>query len=380
MRHNWVIDSRELWDLMSPQLAGQEVMLEHAALSRLGKLDSRQLNSIAGQSKRMGSSVTTVFDLLPGDAQLDRAQEIFSQLDWDSIDAIRVQDPGAALFAAEHSDKPLQIVLETGHHNLEAILAWFKILGSRIQRVSLSNELPIAWLREKRQKIPAAVEVPVLSPILIFYSPRKLVSPWTQLQQQLYWGADSEQRKMPVIENAHGTFLFYEKPLFLLPHLNEMAAAGVDSGRIDLRLWPQEEMAVALLGWLSDKTKTAAIRAALPHRTTRGFYKSNRTDKQFAKLKRQPITSNLIMIGTVVDTKKGKFTLLQLEQPVSVGQELVALNTMGESQSHEVRWLKNMNGEPLQKQDQGLVLMNHIKRSPSLTKVFRAPSWRPNDI
>ena len=48
-------------------------------------------------------------------------QTVLSSLQWQFFDAIRIQDKGALNYLLEKTSVSLQLILETGNHNIEGI-------------------------------------------------------------------------------------------------------------------------------------------------------------------------------------------------------------------------------------------------------------------
>lgn len=374
MRFSFSVHSRDYWQNIRPLARGNEVLLEHRQLGRLGELTTSQLIQTAHEVRADGGQPVLVFDIIAQDPQLEAAAVLFQQLDMTLFTAVRVQDAGVAYFSQDQLPLPIQLILETGHHNLESYLSWVELLGARLQRIVVSNELPLGWVQQHRSKLPVGLEYLALGPILLFYTPRKLVSPWVADvgAQSWSWGSDSDRRRLPVHENHHGTYLYYEKLLFLLPHLNDMEKAGVDCLRLDLRLVDVQRLLEPLGSWLQDGSSLDRLRAELPRRATRGFFKSNRTDKQFVKLKRQRnVPEGLQWIGTVVDTRRGKFTVGHMNQPLQVGDEVVLVNSLGQVMEHRVAWVESVSGERVDGVQSGLAIFNHARKSPTQTLICR---------
>ena len=283
--------------------------------------------------------------------------------------------PESPTFCQEQLSLPIQLILETGHHNLESYLSWVDLLGKRLQRIVVSNELPLSWVKQQSARIAGGIwSTWPFGPILLFYTPRKLVSPWVADvgAQSWSWGSASDRRRLPVHENHHGTYLYYEKLLFLLPHLNDMEQAGVDFLRLDLRLVDVQRLLEPLGSWLQDGSSLDRLRAELPRRATRGFFKSNRTDKQFVKLKRQrDVPEGFQWIGTVVDTRRGKFTVGHMNQPLHVGDEVVLVDSLGQVMEHRVTWVESVSGERVDGVQSGLAIFNHARKSPTQTLIYR---------
>lgn len=372
------------FDLLADARNCREVLLEAREIARTGTLDGAALEIAATRAKSNGKRVILVWDVLAGDADIESGAAFVRSLDIARIDAIRVQDPGVAQYVKEHfPNLPIQLVLETGNHNLTGIQAWLKHF--KPERIALSNEIPIGTVAEWRKAVDCAIEVQVFGQLLLFFTPRKLLSPAekAQTQQELLQRfatnlepGRSEGKVFPILENQHGTFMFYEKELFLLPYLQEIENAGVDLVRIDLKahdantLIPLIEAAIEQ----SDSQTIDAIKSHMGPRLTRGFFKSNRTDKQFAKFKNKHTfgaEERDDYAGTIVETRKKSYIAIISTRPLKVGDQIQILTPEGVTIDHTIQWLRPAAGEPVQvAETAGLWVLNHASRASSGSKVF----------
>ena len=126
-----------------------ELLVAHRDLARLGRLDDGGCTDLARAARALGKRVVLVWDLLCGDGAIADGGALIGRLGPALFDAIRVQDPGVALYVKERfPDLGLQLVLETGNHNTEGILAWEARFAP--ERLVLSNELPLDQLAALR--------------------------------------------------------------------------------------------------------------------------------------------------------------------------------------------------------------------------------------
>ena len=102
-------------------------------------------------------------------------------------------------------------------------------MGDQCERLVLSNELSKEKLLEYAHLLNTPIEVLVFGRILLFYSPRLLLSPLekTELEnnhsiEAFGTSEESPHSGFPLIENSHGTFMFNVKDLYLLDHLEEL--------------------------------------------------------------------------------------------------------------------------------------------------------------
>jgi len=355
-----------------------EVLLEHRALARRGRLDDVALLTVADELASTDLRRVLVWDVLADDAQITEGLAVLRRLGPDRLDAIRVQDVGIAAVVREHlPDHALQWIVETGNHNLTGLAAWVEAF--RPTRLIVSNEIPVEALGRMRSSLDVPVEVQVLGRLLLYYTPRRLVSPHEpEAAGYLARWAVSEDdgKRFPIVENDHGTFMYYEKDLFLLPYLAQLDAHGIDHARLDCSFFAPG-LIDAVAGYLHapDGTGLDAVKAYLGPKLTRGFFKSNRTDKQLSRLKNPSLglREDMAFLGQVVDTRKKRYLALSTQVPVSEGDEIVFAIPEGELIRHRIGWIRDPLGDRHARAARpGLWLIDHCKRVSSGSRVYFA--------
>ncbi len=351
-----------------------EVLLGHHELARVGGLDDASFTATAQRARALGLRILLLWDILACDSDIAAGAAIVRRLDPALIDAIRVQDPGIARYVMRHFPRfPLHMILETGNHNEIGIRTWVDSFSP--ERIILSNEMPLAALKSIRAVVDVEIEILALGRLLVFYTPRKLISPFEADQDgdgpsQRVIVSEEDRKRFPLLENRQGTFMYYEKDLFLLPYLEEIEAAGLDHVRLDLTFYEPSVILPALATFLTDRDEASLerIKTHIGPRRTRGFYKSNRTDKQFAKLKNPHLhwEEGRVRLGTVIETKKNKYVALLTEAPIHVGDTIVFVIPEGDRIVHELRWIRNaIDRAPVETGAPGLWLIDPVKRVSS---------------
>jgi putative protease len=369
-----------------PELAGIpglcEVLLGHERLARWGGFETDTLVRQAESARQNGLRTVFVWDVLAGGHDIADSGALLGALPLELFDAVRVQDPGVAMYlAGRFPDWPRQLILETGNHNLPGLQAWVHRL--KPERIAVSNEIPIATLAAMRRELNVAMEIPVLGRLLIFYTPRKLLSPIeraaeaaTTLQRVLKNVEDG--KNFPFLENRHGTFMFYEKELFLLPYLDEIRAAGIDVARLDLSSYHARPVIDRLREYRAQTTPESeqALRRCLGPRITRGFFKSNRTEKQFRKLRNPHLVRDetRAYVGTVVETRKKSYLALETREPLPEGDTRDFVIPEGDEIEHKVVWIQNLARESVTRTTEpGIWLINHGRKISSGSIAYRHP-------
>ncbi|MDJ0842125.1 MAG: U32 family peptidase [Acidobacteriota bacterium] len=355
-----------------------EILLEHEALARGGRMSNDELLTLYQKVKDHGKRAVLVWDILADDNAIADGAAVFRRLGPERFDAVRVQDVGIAWYLAEHfPELPLQLVVETGNHNLTGLTAW--IDQFRPERLVVSNEIPNAELSRMRRALNVPMEILAYGRLLIFYTPRRLLSPIDPETDEYdflsrFVTSVEDGKHFPIVENRHGTFMYYEKELFLLPWLHEAEAGGMDYARLDLK-YADPKLLPRLIAWFKEPTPAnlEAVKALTAPKLTRGFFKSNRTDKQFSRLKNPHLglRGDRTYLGRVVDVGKKEYVAILTEQPLKVGDTIHYAIPEGEMPSGEVAWIRDPTGKKVEKTDRpGLWLVNHCRKVSTGSRAY----------
>ena len=271
-----------------------EILLEPTKLTRQGQLTQQQVHALAKKALQQGMRPVFVWDILTPEHQLNEITQQLNQWDFSLFSAIRVCDPGVAWWVKSHlANLPIQLIVETGNHNLEALRGWCEIFAESLERLVLSIELPEQKLIEYCQTLPVGCELLGVGPILLFYSPRSLLSPHiyqdeSQLKiESTISSKDSGNRPFLTLETPQGTFMFLDKDQFILDQLDPLSAAGLHTVRLDLRhLEEQGNIAVNITTICQQILRDpASLRKQWPRPTRSPFFKTNRTTSIFSRMK-----------------------------------------------------------------------------------------------
>ena len=278
----------------------QEVLLEPLLLARQGQLCDREVFVLAQETVKRGLRPVLVWDALMPEREMALVCEHLNQWELSCFGAIRVCDPGAAQWLTLHAPEiPLQLIVETGNHNLASLRGWCEIFANSLERLVLSIELPEATLMEYCRQLPVACEILGVGPILLFYSPRSLLAkhsrtphptPRTPSPLHLEATATAEEtrnRPFPILETPHGTFMFLDKDQFILDKLDALCAAGLHTVRLDLRHLHRSEPDAGNVAQICRQALAAPVllRASWPKPTCAPFFNANRTTALFPRLK-----------------------------------------------------------------------------------------------
>jgi putative protease len=291
----------------------QEVILGHQDFSRFGKLKTEDFFEFSKRAKELGLKVIFEWDILMTENTfLKLALEIAPFLD--SFDSLRVQDPGALEWGFKNTTKPLQFIAENGNHNLPGLQGWIDHVQGRMERIALSIELPKIKIEEYCKILKVPCELLGLGRILLFYTPRQLLSPLSEdklsFNQEISAvgeSVESPHKGFPIIENRHGTFMFHIKDFCLVDFAHELKSLGLGFFRIDLRFSAFDQLKeIKALTEDFNEDSFIEFKEKYPQDLMRGFYLVNKTDVLFPKLKNHRLQSREgNYLGEVLEAEKG---------------------------------------------------------------------------
>ena len=354
---------------------GAEVIIEHRDLSRFGRLDSTQFNHAVGLLKQKSFRIALEWDILMTDSDFPKVITSLNELHLDNIDLIRVQDPGAIEYVKENLTHPVVLILETGNHNLFGIQTWIDYLDGRVNRVSLSVELDKSTLKKYTSELSVPVEFLALGRILIFYTPRNLLSSLLPEDDEvrkksllssefLEASGESEEsphKGFPLIENKHGTYMFHIKRLYLLDCLDDLKDCGIEFLRIDTRFDGLSHLKDIIEAISTNTGKE--YRAEYPFDVIKGYFNINKTDVLFKKLKNYRLQrKDDSYIGEVLETNKAQYMAIMVKKKsLHINDELKFITPEGKELICKVHELTNSIGVSCDeiKKDE-LALMNYF--------------------
>ncbi|NEP79505.1 MAG: hypothetical protein F6K39_15820 [Okeania sp. SIO3B3] len=357
----------------------QEVLLEPTLLARQGKLSQEELLLLASTAVEFGLRPILVWDILMPEQVMNRICEQLTNWDLSKFEAIRVCDPGAAWWLKTHYPTiALQFVVETGNHNLEALRGWCEIFSDSLERLILSIELPEQKLIEYCQTLPIGCEVLGVGQILLFYSPRSLLSPHlldsdskqkVRLQTTVS-SEDSNNRPFPTLETVHGTFMFLDKDQFILDKLNSLQEAGLHTVCLDLRhLGKDADVAIDVEQICSQiLTDPISLRKNWPRPTRSPFFNANRTTSIFSRMKSKHKLIQYrqeVGLAEVLAGESGNYVVFQSLRSFAVSQvEKIIVPTGEEIEIPEEIVFRNLNGQVIESCDrEQIIITDWIKKA-----------------
>jgi len=355
-----------------------EIILEPKELSRFGKLNLENFIVIATKAKEYGIKVVLEWDILLTESQFTAKVDFYKQLPADLFASVRVQDMGPANYVFEQTDKMIQLILENGNHNLKAIKKWISTIHNRIERVALSSELQKDTLASYVKALDIPVEILALGRILLFYTPRNLLSALTpqdddfraKLQKSddfLEATGESEEsphKGFPLVENTHGTFMFHIKRLYLLENIQELNEMGMDTLRVDFRFDSAFDQLESVLSVIDGEKDGKEYRKEYGHDVIRGFFNVNKSDVLFKKLKNSRIQRKDDQYsGEVIEIVKGEYSAVFIKgnQEIELDGEIKFITPVGKELICKVHTLKNVNMDDVKIVGKGKVaLVNYM--------------------
>jgi putative protease len=317
MKFNTFITSKEDIQACVQAPGLDEVLLEPRELCREGRLALTDAIALAHEARAAGLEPVLVWDILMTQGEFSAKTENLRSVPTGLFAAVRTQCPGAARWVREQMPHmPLQIILENSNHNMPGLQRWIAAL--KPERVVLSTQIPEERLIECCQKLATECEILGAGKILLFYSKRQLLhgqvgeGEETVDNRWIYADSASEEsssRPFPTIENDHGTFMYLNKDHFILDKLERLKGGGISMVRIDLRDLQDDTHAARGIAELCRMALSgdAALESAWPRPTAAPFFKRNRTDKQFARMKPQTrLLRDNNCLAEVVSVERGE--------------------------------------------------------------------------
>lgn len=195
-----------------------------------------------------GCKVHVTCNVLMNADDIEALPDYFRALDAAGVDALIIGDMGAFALAREYAPHvELHVSTQASVANAAAARAWHA-LGAK--RVVCAREMSLEEIRRMREDTPPDLEIEafVHGAMCMAVSGRCLISSYLtgrsgnkgHCTQPCRWSYTLEEEKrpgvhFPVEEDDRGTFIMNAKDLNMIEHLDELAAVGVDSIKIEGR-------------------------------------------------------------------------------------------------------------------------------------------------
>lgn len=195
-----------------------------------------------------GKRVYLTCNTLPRNQEIPLFQGFLEQAVACQVDALIVADLGLLALVRQYApDMPIHMSTQTGIVNYAAANQLYQMGASR---VVLARELSLDEIAEIRAKTPKELEIEafVHGAMCMSFSGRCLLSSYLTnrdanrgaCSQPCRWSYHLMEEKrpgqfFPVFEDEHGSYILNAKDLCMLPYLDKVVEAGVDSLKIEGR-------------------------------------------------------------------------------------------------------------------------------------------------
>jgi len=381
MKFNTYLDNKKTLKLIH-NTSIREVILEHKALSRMGRLDTDSLLFLTDAALESGLSPVLQWDVLCTESNFKNCIKLLDDLPLSKFAAIRVQDIGAAEWVRhELPEIPIHFIAETGNHNLTGLLRWHEYFGQQLQRFALSSELPISKLKYFCRSLTVTCEIMAAGRILLFYTPRKLLGNYESstnsfdFMEKILVPSDQPQRQFPTLENQHGTFMYHHKELFLLDFIPELQNINLQVLRLDFRHMEIKSDWIKkidkLLGSF-DKQTVTSLKSKWPSKITHGFFRANRTDLAIDRIKNPHRKDHgETLVGFVVEAIKEQHLIMLTRKSFQSGKSLLGITPEGRECIISTESIHTTDGQPVTEIESGnLYQVPHVKYVTAETLVY----------
>ncbi len=212
-----------------------------------GNFSPQELTQACVYAHERGRKVYVTVNVFPHNAEIHALPDYLKQLAEAGCDAILVADPGVFCLARELIPQiPVHISTQANTTNWRAAKFWQE---QGAERVVLARELSLAEIVEVRQNVSLELECFVHGAMCVSYSGRCLMSAYMtgraanrgECAQPCRWRYALVEEKrpgqfFPLEEDERGTYILNSRDLCLLEQLPELAAAGVQSFKIEGRM------------------------------------------------------------------------------------------------------------------------------------------------
>jgi len=326
-----------------------EIVISSAEFSRFNQNSFEELINMIELKNKISARLVFEWDILEQENKFKKTVELFKKLPIHEFSSIRIQDPGVVHFIKTHYPwLKIQLILETGNHNLVGLKKWEEYLGAQLERLILSNELSKEHLKSYGQTLSTPIEILCFGRILLFYSPRGLLKPlYDKKSDYIEASGTSEESPhsgFPLIENRHGTFMFNVKDLSLIEHIKEMIDMNIVHLRLDLRFDDFFAQVGSFMQAINNQVELFKVEGPRPF--IKGFYNINKTDVLFVKLKNNRIARNdANYLAEVVDVEKDVNLVIKMKKNYEVMANLKLKIITPEGKEKNIEVYEFLNSE-----------------------------------
>lgn len=331
-----------------------------------------------------GKRFYLVSNILPHNAKVKTYLEDMAPAVVLKPDALIMSDPGLILMVREAwPDVAIHLSVQANTLNSAAVRFWQR---QGISRIILSRELSLEEIAEIRQDCPdMELEVFVHGALCIAYSGRCLLSGYFNHRDpnqgtctnSCRWdykvkpaetdaGGDVfllEERErpgqyMPIEEDEHGTYVLNSKDLRAIEHVQQLAALGVDSLKIEgrtkspyyvARTCQSYRQAIddAAAGRPLDPRLLGALEGLANRGYTGGFYERHPDQDHQNYLRGHSESSRSLYVGDVLGYAENGLARVAVKNRFALGDRLEIIHPDGNREMH-LETLLDREGQPVE--------------------------------
>lgn len=216
---------------------------------RAGNFKAGEISEAVAYAHERGVKVHVTCNIVMHEDDIAALPSFFEQMEAAGVDALIIGDLGAMRLARRYApDVDVHVSTQASVSNVEAALAWYE-LGAK--RIVIAREMSLGSIARMHAQLPDDLELEafVHGAMCMAYSGRCLISDFLanrsgiggNCAQSCRWKyALVEERRpgvyIPVEEDEHGSYILNAQDMDMLSHLDDLAAAGVDSFKIEGRI------------------------------------------------------------------------------------------------------------------------------------------------
>ena len=334
--------------------------------------DRAELAEAVRHCHKRGVKVYLTCNTLPTNEEAEQLPDFLHQAEDAGVDALVVADIGVLMLAKrEVPGVEVHISTQAGVVNYRTANELYRLGASR---VVLARELPLEEIVRLRDKTPPELQIEafVHGAMCMSFSGRCLISQYLaerdanrgQCAQPCRWGYHLVEEKrpgqyFPVFEDESGSYILNAQDLSMLPHLDKLARAGVNSFKIEGRaksvyyvaaITGAYRQAVDLYrgdpehynppGWLLEETRKVSHR-----QYSTGFYLKEQPPGQYYQS--GGYVRDWEVVATVDGWRDGLLICTERNR-FMVGEELEVLRPDGRPTPLVVEAIADMDGNPLE--------------------------------
>ena len=214
---------------------------------KAGNFQQEELRTAVAYTHEHGCRAYVTANIFAHNRDLNAVEEHIRLLKDIRPDAVIVSDPGIFTICKRIAPEiDIHVSTQANITNAETARFW-EDLGAR--RIILSRELSVDEIREIRERCGIELEVFVHGSLCISYSGRCYISSFLasrsansgECTNSCRWNYTLMEEKrpgeyLPVFEDERGTYVMSSRDLCMIDHLPLLAAAGIDSFKIEGRM------------------------------------------------------------------------------------------------------------------------------------------------